>query len=261
MKLEAYVVMLFKLVAGVETIQSPAVPVPPQRAAVYARAAAYHGQKKSVDPFELLAVARNESDFDEKTIGPDGLDCGLTQTRVTYSRYTCDQLRRSPWLAFSEAARELSAYNQSCAGKDDFDRCRFNRYNSGTRYARRGWAGRYYLRVTCFAEAARRQLPLAAHCRSVNSEDELAQLIARAEERRSPRRREDHSSAVALMTLWHEDPGLPPWVPRPEAVRGTLLGDADPLWLPGVRTGVLGRTRRRRRQRGRQGSGLGGPRT
>src|SRR5579872_1999450 len=107
MPIDNFLILVFKLIAGIHAIQAPQQPISPQRAAIYARAAIYYGIQKSVDPFELLALARNESDFNEKAIGPDGLDCGLTQTRVTYSRYNCAQLRRSPWLALSEAAREL----------------------------------------------------------------------------------------------------------------------------------------------------------
>lgn len=258
MKVEAYVVLLFKLVGGVQSIQSPDSPVSPQRAALYARAAAYHGQKRSVDPFDLLAVARNESDFNEKAIGPDGLDCGLTQTRVTYSRYRCEQLQRSHWLAFAEAARELSAYANSCAGKEDFDRCRFNRYNSGTRYARRGWPGRYYLRVGCYAEAARRQLPLAPLCRDIQSEEELAGLIARAESDRDRLRSPRDEALIASTSLApssrdraaldsraaHE----PLWAAPPDTLRELALGGEEPLWItPRGRSRSVARRQRRRR--------------
>ena len=54
-----------------------------------------------------------------------------------------------------EGARELAGYSASCRNHADFDRCRLNRYNSGVRYARRGFHGHYWLRVLCFTEAAR----------------------------------------------------------------------------------------------------------
>lgn len=168
-------VLVLKLIAGIQAIQPD--PLPLSRAAAYARAAAYHGARRGVDPFELVALARHESDFREQAEGPDHLDCGLTQTRVLYSRYSCDELKRSPWLAFGEAAREMAQNQLACAGHADFDRCRLNRYNSGGRYARRGFHGRYYLRVGCFAEAARRQVPTVQHCRDLRSERELALLF------------------------------------------------------------------------------------
>ena len=80
-------------------------------------------------------------------VGPDGKDCGLTQTRVTITKYSCKQLRRSYGLAFQEAAREMKEYGAACRGHADYDRCRLNHYNSGVRYARRGFHGAYWLRV------------------------------------------------------------------------------------------------------------------
>jgi hypothetical protein len=184
MSVETYVSLILKLIIGIQAIQPARAPVAPERAATYAQAAAYHGLRLGLDPFDLIALARNESDFTDQLVGPDGLDCGLTQTRIIYSRYTCEQLRRSSWLAFAEAARELHAYTRSCQGRDDYDRCRFNRYNSGTRYARSGNAGRYYLRVTCFAEAARHGLPISGRCRDVRSREELDAWVRQAMEER-----------------------------------------------------------------------------
>ena len=62
------------------------------------------------------------------------------QTRVTYSRYRCRELNHDPWLAFSEAARELKENQERCLkySPNDVPRCRINSYNSGTHYAR--WA-------------------------------------------------------------------------------------------------------------------------
>lgn len=178
--LENYVVLMLQLFLGIQAIAPAGKPLPPRRAALYARAALYHGLRKNIDPFELVALARNESDFDDRTIGPDGLDCGLTQTRITYSRYSCEELMRSPFIAFAEAARELSAYEKGCRGRTDYDRCRLNRYNSGLRYARKGFHGRYYLRLACFAAAARGRLPFQERCRTVQSEEQLALWIREA---------------------------------------------------------------------------------
>lgn len=185
--LESYVVLMLKLVVGVQAIRPGSAPIPPRRAALYARAAAYHGLRRGIDPFELLGLARNESDFNDRTVGPDGLDCGVTQVRVTYSRYSCEQLQRSAWLAFQEAARELQAYEKSCRNHQDYDRCRLNRYNSGVRYAQRGFHGRYYLRIACFAEAARRRFPFHTRCRNVRSAEELASWIREAGGGQAPR--------------------------------------------------------------------------
>src|SRR5262249_16751316 len=112
-------------------------------------------------------------------------DCGLTQTRITITRYTCRQLRRSYQLAFKEAARELSEYARACRNKPDYDRCRLNRYNSGAHYARRGVHGAYWLRVACFAEPARRGVSVGSSCREVHSQRDVARVIRRAEQERT----------------------------------------------------------------------------
>jgi hypothetical protein len=168
---------VLRLTAGLMAIQAPHAPLPPARAVAYAVAALEHGRRAGVDPYDLVGIARNESDFREKLVGPDGKDCGLTQTRVTVSRFTCRQLRRSYRLAFREAARELSEYQRACRGKRDYHRCRFNRYNSGVRYARRGRAGGYWLRVTCFAEAARAGTRPGKACRRVRSLADVRRVV------------------------------------------------------------------------------------
>jgi hypothetical protein len=186
MLFDTYIVLVMNLILGIQAIQQPRQTVPLHRAALYARAAAHHGLRSQLDPFELIALARHESGFNDAAIGPDGLDCGLTQTRIIYSRYTCAQLQRSAWLAFAEAARELSAYRKSCRGQPDYDRCRLNKYNSGARYARRGFHGRYYLRVRCYAQAARHNVPIAHMCRDARSEDEIALWVRQAVDKRQP---------------------------------------------------------------------------
>jgi hypothetical protein len=173
---------LLRLTAGIYAIQSPGVPLTMERAAHYAVAATVHGAHAGLDPYELVAVARNESDFVERKLGPDGKDCGLTQTRVTITHYSCAQLRRSYWLAFQEAARELHEYAQSCRGRADFDRCRLNRYNSGIRYAKSGFHGAYWLRVQCFAEGARRGIAVDG-CRVVRDRAGVERVLRRGERR------------------------------------------------------------------------------
>jgi hypothetical protein len=172
--------LVLRLATGIYAIQAPDVPLAFDRAIAYAVAAIYHGGRAGVDPFELAGVARNESDFVEDSRGPDGKDCGLTQTRITISRFTCKQLRRSYWLAFQEAARELSEYARACRDHDDFDRCRLNHYNSGARYARRGVHGGYWLRVQCFAEAARAGVRVGQECRHVHGRRDIARVLKRA---------------------------------------------------------------------------------
>jgi hypothetical protein len=158
---------LVNLAAGTYAIQDPRAPLSIERATQYAFAATYHGERAGVDPYELIAVARNESDFIENMRGPDGKDCGLTQTRVTITKYSCRQLRQSYWLAFQEAARELQEYGNNCLGHADFDRCRLNRYNSGVHYAKRGYHGAYWLRVRCFEHGARNGIDMGETCRHV----------------------------------------------------------------------------------------------
>lgn len=177
---------LMRLTAGIYAIQAPDVPLTIQKAAEYAVAATFHGERAGVDPYELVGIARNESDFVETMRGPDGKDCGLTQTRITISKYSCRALRRSYWLAFKEAAREMHEYAHACRAHADFDRCRLNHYNSGVRYARHGFHGAYWLRVECFTEAARRALDVGQSCRHVRGRGDIARVLHRA----TPRTRE-----------------------------------------------------------------------
>jgi hypothetical protein len=153
-----------RISAGVLAVQDSSVPIDLEKAQRYAVAAMRASEAYHVDAFELIGVARNESRFRADEIGPDGKDCGIMQTRTTVSHYSCRQLRRDVNIAFMEGARELATYGKSCRNHPDFDRCRFNRYNSGIRYAKKGVHGRYYQRVLCFTEAARNGLP-ADHCR------------------------------------------------------------------------------------------------
>jgi hypothetical protein len=98
---------------------------------------------------------------------------------VTITKYSCRQLRRSFFLAFAEAARELSEYARSCRDHQDFTRCRLNRYNSGIRYAKRGPHGAYWLRVKCFAQAARATRNTGDSCRRVQRKRDIAKIVRR----------------------------------------------------------------------------------
>jgi len=177
MAIDWWLAYVLKLASGIMAIQAPYAPVDETRATAYAIAAAYHGAQADVDPYELVAIARNESDFIEDQRSPDRKDCGLTQTRITNSRFTCRQLRSSYWIAFAEAAREMAEYNQACRNAPDFDRCRINRYNSGVHYARTGVHGRYWLRVLCFAEAARADVDPGRACRRVQGRWDIRRIV------------------------------------------------------------------------------------
>jgi hypothetical protein len=170
---------LMRLTAGIYAIQAPGVPMNLTKAAQYAEAATFHGERAGIDPYELIGIARNESDFIETMVGPDGKDCGLTQTRVTITKYSCKQLRHSYWLAFQEAAREMKEYGQACRGHADYDRCRLNHYNSGVRYAKTGFHGAYWLRVACFADAARHGITVGQSCRRVQNRRDIARTLHR----------------------------------------------------------------------------------
>lgn len=159
---------IIRLCAGILAVQDPSAPVDVVQAQQYARAAMHAAAAHEIDPWELIGVARNESRFRADEIGPDGKDCGIVQTRTTGSRYSCRTLRRNVDIAFMEGARELAGYSASCRNHGDFDRCRLNRYNSGVRYARRGFHGHYWLRVLCFTEAARAGAP-GGGCATVQS--------------------------------------------------------------------------------------------
>jgi hypothetical protein len=154
-----WVTALLRLCVGILAVQDPSVRVDAAQAERYAAAALHAAAAHDVDPWELIGVARNESRFRADEIGPDGKDCGIVQTRITGSRYSCRRLRNDVEIAFMEGARELAAYRASCRTHSDFDRCRLNRYNSGYRYAHRGFHGHYWLRVLCFTEAARAGAP------------------------------------------------------------------------------------------------------
>jgi hypothetical protein len=178
MPIDLWLALVLRIAGGIVAIQSPSKPVSVERAVRYAVAAATHGARAGVDPFELVAIARDETDFREGLRGPDGKDCGLTQTRVTISRFSCRQLLRSYWLDFQEAARELAEYAAACRGKSDYDRCRINHYNSGARYARHGVHGAYWLRISCFADAARQGAHVRNACRKVRARADIARLVA-----------------------------------------------------------------------------------
>ena len=180
MALDAFLALVMRIAAGILSVQASYQPVSPESALSWATAAAYHAEQSGLDPFELIGIARNETDFRADLIGPDGKDCGLTQTRVTYSKYRCRELRNDPWLAFEEAARELRENQARClkVAKWDLTRCRLNSYNSGVHYAKKGHAGGYWLRVMCFAEAAREGVrPPDDQCRRVHNKGDIARLI------------------------------------------------------------------------------------
>jgi hypothetical protein len=124
--------------------------------------------------------------------GPDGKDCGLTQTRVTITKFSCKQLRHSYWLAFQEAAREMKEYGHACRAHADFDRCRLNHYNSGVRYAKHGFHGAYWLRVQCFTQAARAGITVGQSCRRVRGRGDIARVLRHG----IPRRRDLMATAT-----------------------------------------------------------------
>jgi hypothetical protein len=179
MAVDGFLVLVLRLATGILAIHDPRTHVAPDDAIRWATAVAYHAQKNHLDPYELIGIARNETDFHADAIGPDGKDCGMTQTRVVYSRYRCRQLRNDVWLAFEEAARELAENQARCAKRapGDLTRCRINSYNSGVKYARAGWQGGYWLRVICFAEAARRGVAPVGDCRQVQNRGDIARIM------------------------------------------------------------------------------------
>lgn len=179
MHLDVFLGLVLRLATGILAIQDPSTPVSWSDAVKWATAAAYHAERSGLDPFELIGIARNESDFDPRTIGPDGLDCGLTQTRIVYSKYSCKRLRQDTWIAFEEAARELRENQARCKKRNpgDLTRCRINSYNQGVRYKKKGWKGAYYMRVLCFAEAARAGVPPKGNCRKAKSRRDIARLV------------------------------------------------------------------------------------
>jgi hypothetical protein len=182
MSFETFFVLVLKLAQGILAVQAPHAPVQPQEALVWATAAAIHATRGGLDPFELVGIARNETDFRTNLVGPDGLDCGITQTRVIYSKFKCRQLRADARLGFQEAARELVETQRRCErrAKHDLTRCRLNSYNQGVRYRKTGRAGAYWLRVLCYAEAARAGVTPQGDCRRVTSRRQIERLIAEA---------------------------------------------------------------------------------
>ena len=73
----------------------------------------------------------------------------------------------------------MKEYGAACRGHADFDRCRLNHYNSGVRYAKRGVHGAYWLRVQCFAEAARAGVTVGQSCRHVMGRGDIARALRR----------------------------------------------------------------------------------
>lgn len=186
MHVDAFLALVLRLANGILAIQSPLHDVEADEALKWSIEAAFHAEREGLDPFELIGIARNETDFRPWLVGPDGKDCGLTQIRVTYSKYRCRELRGDTRKAFEEAASKLSLFQKRCLKRSprDVTRCRINSYNSGVRYARSGWKGRYWLRVTCFAEAARAGVTPQGDCRKVKSRGDIARLLARSVERK-----------------------------------------------------------------------------
>src|SRR5262245_27719358 len=166
-----------QLAAGIQAVQDPWVPIATERAQKYAAAIQAAADRYQVDPFELIGVARVESLFRARDVGPDGKDCGIMQTRTTVSRYSCRRLKNYR-LGFLEGARELAAVAKSCFGRPDFDRCRFNRYHGGTRSVPHGLHVPYWLRVMCFAEAARAG-EAGGGCRDVRARRGIARAATR----------------------------------------------------------------------------------
>jgi hypothetical protein len=194
----SFLALVIHVATGIFAVQARNVPISYDKATAYALAAVQSGVRAGIDPFELVGVARNESDFIERKRSADGKDCGMTQTRVTVSRYSCGQLRRSFTLAFREAARELSEYASSCRNHHDFSRCRLNRYNSGIHYAKRGPHGTYWLRVQCFAEAARAGRNIGDACRRVKSKRDVAAVMRRGTPRAPSRFTEERARAALV---------------------------------------------------------------
>jgi hypothetical protein len=66
---------------------------------------------------------------------------------------------------------------RACKNHWDFNRCRLNRYNSGVHYARHGVHGTYWLRVRCFANAARAGLDVGEACRDPDGRRQVARIL------------------------------------------------------------------------------------
>jgi hypothetical protein len=179
MQLDIFLAGVLRLANGIMAIQDPGSPVEFADAVKWATAAIYNAEKNGLDPYELVAIARNESDFRPNLVGPDGKDCGITQTRVTYSKYSCKRLKADTWVAFEEAARELTIFQTYClqTHRGDLTRCRLNGYNQGYRYALSGWKGSYYARIRCFADAARAGVTPSGNCRWARTPRDIAWLI------------------------------------------------------------------------------------
>ncbi len=185
MHIDIFLAAVLRLASGIVAIADPSEPVDFSDAVKYASAAIYHAEKAGLDPYELVAIARNESDFRPNLVGPDGKDCGITQTRVTYSKYSCRRLKMDTWVAFEEAARELTVFQDYCVKMHpkDLVRCRLNGYNQGYHYAVGGWKGSYYARIRCFADAARAGAVPSGNCRHARTQRDIAYLIKPKEER------------------------------------------------------------------------------
>lgn len=164
--------MLFELMIGIIAIQSVWYPLDENKAKRYAKHAIYHARRYKIDPYELIGLARNESMFKERLVANKNKDCGIAQIRYIYSRYSCKKLQNS-WYNFSEAARMLAMFSKSCKGRKDYERCRFNRYNAGWKFSPNN---KYWLRVKCYANAAKKKIKVGDRCRKITSLSQIKKM-------------------------------------------------------------------------------------
>ena len=72
MTVETFLALVLRLAQGILAVQAEHARVDPADALRWGTAAAYHAEQAGLDPFELIGIARNESDFRPELVGPDG---------------------------------------------------------------------------------------------------------------------------------------------------------------------------------------------
>jgi hypothetical protein len=181
-----------RLVKAIKALEFQSLRLSAARRLSIAKAAYLAGRKTNVDPFLLIALARQESDFTGRpSISPycyrPGIskcmaDCGITQHQIWgrprwIIRY-CKRMQRDHATAFLKSAKEIKFHTNWCLKKSRYAwyrplwQCVLNRYNQGPFYKRARQCNKRRLKevwmsYTIYNKVRRRCLARAAYWTNV----------------------------------------------------------------------------------------------